>query len=124
MKSAITIRLDRDLEKALDKVCVQTGRSRSDIVRDALRRQLSLLRFEQLRRKTMPFAEARGYLTDEDVFDVRRLARLGNESRLDRSGRGRHRPGGEHGLRLESQGEAAEGGGAMVGAETCRTPVH
>jgi predicted transcriptional regulator len=68
MKSAITIRLDPALEKALDKICAETGRSRSDVVRDALRRQLALLRFEQLRRKTMPFAEARGYLTDEDVF--------------------------------------------------------
>jgi hypothetical protein len=36
-------------------------------VREALRRQLSLLRFEQLRRQVLPFAEARGYLTDEDV---------------------------------------------------------
>jgi hypothetical protein len=24
--------------------------------------------FEQLRHKTMPFAEARGFLTDEDIF--------------------------------------------------------
>jgi hypothetical protein len=44
-----------------------TGRTRSDVVREALRRQLSLLRFEQLRRQVLPFAEARGYLTDEDV---------------------------------------------------------
>ncbi len=67
MKSAVTIRLDDDLEQMLDRVCKETGRSRSDIVRDALRRQLTLLRFEQLRRKILPFAEARGYLTDEDV---------------------------------------------------------
>ncbi len=67
MKNAITIRLDSDLEKLLDQLCRQTGRTRSDLVRDALRRQLSLLRFERLRRKTLPFAEARGYLTDEDV---------------------------------------------------------
>ena len=44
------------------------GGNRSEIVRDALRRQLSLLRFEELRRRALPFAEARGYLTDEDVF--------------------------------------------------------
>jgi hypothetical protein len=25
------------------------------------------MRFERLRRRTLPFAEARGYLTDEDV---------------------------------------------------------
>jgi len=63
-----TIRLDKDLERMLDEVCTRTGRSRSDVVRDALRRQLALMRFEHLRRKVMPFAEARGYLTDEDVF--------------------------------------------------------
>jgi len=67
MRNAITIRLDADLDKLLDQLCKQTGRSRSDLVRDALRRQLSLLRFETLRRRTLPFAEARGYLTDEDV---------------------------------------------------------
>ena len=67
MRNALTIRLDPDLEKLLDRLCKQTGRTRSDLVREALRRQLSLLRFEQLRRQTLPFAEARGYLTDEDV---------------------------------------------------------
>ena len=72
MKPTLTIRLDAELEKELDRACQQTGRTRSDLVRDALRRQLSLLRFERLRRKVLPFAEANGYLTDEDVF--RRLA--------------------------------------------------
>lgn len=65
--SAVTIRLESDLQRLLDKVCKQSGRTRSDIVRDALKRQLSILRFEQLRRQVLPFAEARGYLTDEDV---------------------------------------------------------
>ena len=68
MKNAITIRLDPELEKLLDTLAKRTRRSRSDLVRDALRRQLTLLRFEDLRRRLVPFAEARGYLTDEDVF--------------------------------------------------------
>ena len=67
--SAVTIRLDRDLQRQLDRICKQSGRTRSDVVRDALRRQLALLQFEQLRRRVLPFAEARGYLTDEDVAD-------------------------------------------------------
>jgi predicted transcriptional regulator len=67
MGSVITIRLDPGLQKVLDRLCRQTGRTRSDLVREALRRQLSRLRFEQLRRQTLPFAEARGYLTDVDV---------------------------------------------------------
>lgn len=66
--SAVTIRLEPELEKLLDTVCKESGRNRSDILRDALKRQLSILRLEQLRRQIMPFAEARGYLTDEDVF--------------------------------------------------------
>jgi len=63
----LTIRLDRDLQKELDRVCKLLGRTRSEVVREALRRQLALLQFEALRRQVMPFAEARGYLTDEDV---------------------------------------------------------
>ena len=65
--SAVTIRLEPELQKLLDKVCKQRGRTRSDILREALKRQLSILRFEQLRRQVLPFAEARGYLADEDV---------------------------------------------------------
>jgi predicted transcriptional regulator len=67
MKSTLTIRLDKDLQRLLDRLCKRTGRSRSDIVRDALRRELSLRRFQELRRRVLPFAEARGYLTDEDI---------------------------------------------------------
>ena len=66
--SAITIRLDASLEELLDRICEETGRSRSEVVRDALRRQLTLELFEEARRKIIPFAEAQGILTDEDVF--------------------------------------------------------
>ena len=66
--SALTIRLDPDLERQLTRVARRTGRSRSEVVRDAIRRQLALAQFEDLRRRIMPLAEARGYLTDEDVF--------------------------------------------------------
>src|SRR3990170_1277736 len=51
--SAVTIRIEPDLQKLLDKVCKQSGRTRSDIVRDALKRQLSIIRFEQLRRQVL-----------------------------------------------------------------------
>lgn len=68
--SALTIRLDRALERQLARLARRSGRSRSDIARGALRRQLAILQFEDARRSVMPFAEARGYLTDEDVFDA------------------------------------------------------
>ena len=68
--SAVTIRLDPKLEKLLDDVCEKTGRSRSEVVREALRRQLTLQLFEEARRKMVPFAEAQGIYTDEDVFKL------------------------------------------------------
>jgi predicted transcriptional regulator len=70
MKTAtLSIRLDGDLDRLLGKVSRQAGRSRSEVARDALRRQLRLTQFEAIRRRMMPFAEARGFLTDEDVFE-------------------------------------------------------
>lgn len=69
MKTAtLSIRLDEDLDRLLGKASRQTGRSRSEVAREALRRQLRLTQFEAIRRRMMPFAEARGFLTDEDVF--------------------------------------------------------
>ena len=67
---AVTIRLDPSLEELLDRVCQTSGRSRSDVVRDALRRQLTLDLFEEARRQVIPFAEAQGIYTDEDVFKL------------------------------------------------------
>jgi predicted transcriptional regulator len=69
MKTAtLSIRLDEDLDRLLGKASKQVGRSRSEVAREALRRQLRLTQFDAIRRRMMPFAEARGFLTDEDVF--------------------------------------------------------
>jgi predicted transcriptional regulator len=70
MQSILTIRLDDELENLLEKVCTRSGSNRGDVVRDALRRQLAITAFDQLRSLTMPFAEAKGFLTDEDVFEA------------------------------------------------------
>ncbi|MCS5691083.1 ribbon-helix-helix domain-containing protein [Cyanobium sp. FGCU-6] len=67
-ESLLTIHLDRALAHQLEAACAETGRSRGEIVRDALLRQLPLIRFEQLRRQALPFGEAAGWLTDEDVY--------------------------------------------------------
>ena len=66
--STLTIRLDKDLDDLLTKASRRSGRNRSEIAREALRRQLRISQFEALRQRMMPFAEARGYLTDEDIF--------------------------------------------------------
>jgi predicted transcriptional regulator len=68
--STVTVRLDAKIQRELDRLSRQLGRSRSEIVRDAVRRQVALLRFERSRRTLLPLAEAQGILTDEDVFRV------------------------------------------------------
>jgi predicted transcriptional regulator len=61
-----TIRLDKDLDALLTKASQRSGKKRSVIAREAIRRQLRLEHFEEIRKMGMPFAEARGYLTNED----------------------------------------------------------
>jgi len=68
--STLTIRIDAKLERALDRLAKATGRSKSELAREALIRQIAVARFRELRRKTLPFAEAQGLLTDEDLFKV------------------------------------------------------
>ena len=66
--NTITARLDEKLALELTKLAKRTGRPKSELIRRALRRQLPLARFEELRESVSPFAQAKGWLTDEDVF--------------------------------------------------------
>ena len=66
--SMVTVRLDEELDAELRLLAELTGRPKSELIREALRRQLALFRFEDLRKTVAPLAEARGWLTDEDVF--------------------------------------------------------
>ena len=68
--TSVTIRLDAKLQRELARLSRQLGRSRSEVIRDALRRQLALVQFEQIRRGLLPLAEAKGIITDEDVFAI------------------------------------------------------
>lgn len=68
MRDTITIRLPEKLQKELDIVTRAEGASKSNIIRDAITRYIAAKRFERLRKKVLPFAEAQGLLTDEDVF--------------------------------------------------------
>lgn len=68
MDKTISIRLDNDLNSLLDEASRQSGRPKSELVRDAIRRQLAIHSFQQIRKRILPFAEAQGLLTDDDVW--------------------------------------------------------
>jgi predicted transcriptional regulator len=66
--ATLTIRLPAQLRRELEKLSRERRRAAGDIVRESLRRYLAVERFRELRQKALPFAEAQGFLTDEDVF--------------------------------------------------------
>ena len=69
MKRPMTIRLPEDLRKALDQISKQERLPVSDLIRESIRRYAAVYRFRQLRNRVLPFAEAQGLLTDDDVFE-------------------------------------------------------
>lgn len=69
MTSSITIRLPDDLRRDLEAISTAEKKPLSDVVRESLRRYVAIQQFRRLRRKVLPFAEAQGLLTDEEIFE-------------------------------------------------------
>ena len=67
--TSITIRIPDELKYDLQTISESEHKPVSDVVRESIRRYVAVERFRQLRRKTLPFAEAQGLLTDEDIFE-------------------------------------------------------
>ena len=66
--TTLTIRISEELRTELDEVCRDKHKAVSDIVRESLRRYIAVEKFRSVRKKILPFAEAQGLLTDEDIF--------------------------------------------------------
>lgn len=66
--TTLTIRLQEDLKSDLDELGRQENKAVSDIVRESLRRYVAVEKFRAIRKKILPFAEAQGLLTDDDIF--------------------------------------------------------
>lgn len=56
------------MKSELQKISEMEHKPVSDLVRESVRRFVAVERFRKLRGKTLPFAEAQGLLTDEDIF--------------------------------------------------------
>lgn len=68
MSQTMTVRIPDDLSKELKEISEKEGIPVSNLVRESLKKYISLYRFRKLREMTLPFAEAQGILTDEDVY--------------------------------------------------------
>ena len=68
MRAILSVSIPREMLVELDKSAEKSGRTRSEIVKEALRIFLWEEKFQALRREIRPKAKKKGYLTDEDVF--------------------------------------------------------
>ena len=66
--NTLTIRIPDKLRADLKRISRQQSKPVSDVVRDSVRRYVTIEKFRSLRKKVLPFAEAQGFITDEDVF--------------------------------------------------------
>ena len=70
MSQTMTVRIPDDLRKDLKEISQKEGIPVSDLVRESLTKYVLLYRFRKLRNMVLPFAEAQGILTDEDVYKI------------------------------------------------------
>ena len=70
MKQTMTIRISDELRGKLQEISKAEGKPVSDLVRESLQRYIAIYRFRKLRNMVLPFAEAQGILTDEDVYKI------------------------------------------------------
>ena len=70
MDKIITVRIPEELDKDLLIISKEEDKPISLLVRESLRRYIKIYRFRKLREKVLPFAEAQGLLTDEDIFKI------------------------------------------------------
>ena len=68
--TTLTIRIDEELAKELERLARAQHRTKSELAREMLRKRIAVERFRELRRKALPLAEAAGYVTDEDVYQA------------------------------------------------------
>jgi len=68
MDRPITVRIPDDLREILEQISRSENKPVSDVVRESIRKYVSVYRFRKLRSQVLPFAEAQGLLTDEDIF--------------------------------------------------------
>jgi len=70
MNQTLTIRIPDNLREGLQELSRSENKPVSDIVRESLKRYLAISRFRKLKNMVLPFAEAQGILSDEDIFNL------------------------------------------------------
>jgi CopG family transcriptional regulator/antitoxin EndoAI len=68
MRAVISVSFPQEMAKELDRIAKASGRTKSDLIKDALRAYLWEDRFSRLRSRLTRKAKDKGLVTDEDIF--------------------------------------------------------
>lgn len=68
MRSVLSVSLPEKMAVELDALAKETGRNKSDIVKESLGEFLWENRFRQMKKRLIPKAKAAGFVTDDDIF--------------------------------------------------------
>ena len=68
MRTVLSIHLPEDLYKKLDSFAKETGRNKSDVIRESINLYLWEKRFDRVKGKIKPLAKKAGIITEEDIF--------------------------------------------------------
>lgn len=68
MRNVISVSLPEEMALKLDRAAKESGRTKSEIIKESLRSYLWEERFTKLRRSLSKKAKSAGFVTDEDIF--------------------------------------------------------
>lgn len=68
MRSVLSVSLPEKMAIELDAIAKETGRNKSDIVKESLGEFLWENRFRRIKKRLSSKAKAAGFVTDDDVF--------------------------------------------------------
>ena len=68
MQTTLTVRISSIEAQNLDGMCTRSGKSRSEVVRDALRAYRLRESLRQSQAQLAPLARRAGWLTEEDIL--------------------------------------------------------
>lgn len=68
MQKSLTVRIPEDIRNDLEELSKSENIPISDLVRESIKRYIVIQRFRRLSNKVLPFAEAQGLLTDDEIF--------------------------------------------------------
>jgi len=68
MREVVSVSFPRELASELNRLAKRSGRTRSELIQEALRAYLWDERFRKIVKSARAKAKKRGFVTDEDVF--------------------------------------------------------